>query len=290
MLASTGTVMIGKFDQTDIVAIVDHYGRRWFTQETVAEALGVDRSSLSHLRTRHPDEFVDGEHTATLTHNGRRQVVYSEEGFMVVTDLSASRTALHLRRWARKQFNVRQDGDSLEVSPKGRENHSDLEPDLAAIQKIIEAVAEDRRRIRNLQHVQHALKQEQEDISERLTVNEAQVRTLEEAAKIQPGEMTAIQLASHVRWYSKSGAAHNLAVILAAFNGEYDLRGWMVRKQEQGPAAYGLVEVFVFTPSGIADFLKVIDARYHSGQRFEIAPTERSMAMGYRNTRQVLKG
>lgn len=279
----------GQFNNCDIQAICDIHGNYWFTQEVIASALGMDRTNLAHIRSNHSSEFHEGEEYTTIVFAGKRRVVFSEEGFMTVCDMASTEVAYRLRRWMRQQFKVKQQGNQITVQPKNnREDLSDLGTDLQLLQKMVDSIADNRRRLLRLAVAQEALEEEQRDLRERVTATESRVQAIEKLAKIHPGEMTAIQLAVHCRWMSDSGAPHNVAIVLAAVNDKFDEKGWMIARTEEGPNGQP-VEVQVFTVAGVASFLHQIDAKYLSGQRFTIQPNGNAMAKGYKNSRYVTK-
>lgn len=283
----------GRFNETEVTGIVDRTGACWFTEDMLADALEIDRTTVLRIREHHPEEFAEGADYRSAVVAGKRRTLYSEEGFLTVCDISTSKVAYRLRRWMRQQFRVKQRSDGVVVQARGvpRDDLSDLGADLAYLQGMLNAMAEDRRRIAALDRENVAIRAEQGDLRERLQSNEQQLATLLDGTKVKPGEMTAIELARHCRWVSGSGAPHNLAVILAAANEGFVGKAWMARRTEQGPAAHPGVEVWVFTPVGVAEFLARIDARYSTGQRFEVVPNAvAARELGQvKNKRSVLK-
>lgn len=283
--------LFGNFNDLEIQAVKDVRGNFWFTQETVADALGLDRSTVSKLRSRHPGELTEFDEWTTMVVNGRRHVVFSEEGFLVCCDMSTTETAFRLRRWMRRQFRVKHEGNALRVSPKlQRDDLSDLPESLQMIQRMLDEIASNHREIRRIDHEKAALEDRQDELTESVAETKARVEILEQAATVRPGEMSAVQLASRVRWISSSSAPHNVAVILAAVNEKFIERGLMVKRHDEGPAAYSKeVEVWVFTPSGVTEFCTVIDKKYNSGQRFQIKPNAIAKTHGYKHKRNVCK-
>lgn len=280
----------GKFDDASITAIVDHAGNYWFTPDVIANALDIDKSALTHIRQNHPGEFQDSIDYMSIVWEGKRRVVYSEEGFLTICDMSTSENAYRLRKWMRQQFRVKQHGREVVVHSRSnvRDDLSDLGQDMVALQRIVDAIAEDRRSIMRLKETQAVLHAEQQDIEVRVATTEDRLQEWEDGAKVKPGEMTAIQLAVQIGWHSNAGGPHNLAVILAAFNARFDEKGLMERRREQGPDGLE-VEVFVFSPKGVAKFINDIDSKHAMGKRFQIAPDPRSLGLGYKNTRTVHK-
>lgn len=271
--------IFGKFNNVEIISILDRDGTYWFAQDVIADALGVDRSALSHIRANHPEEFTEHVDYKDLVINGRRRVVYSEEGFLTICDMSSSEAAYRLRKWMRQQFRVKHAGTDITVQAKAqpREDLSDLGKDLVILQTMLDALAEDRRRIRSLEVETKALEEEHDVLRERVDANEQQLALWVQGAKIKPGEMTAIEVARHCGWVSKSGAPHNLAVILAAANAGFVGRDLMQARREQGPNGMQ-VEVWVFTQAGVSEFLQKIDPLYSTGQRFDIIPNATAMS------------
>jgi prophage antirepressor-like protein len=106
----------GKFNNTEILSIVDRAGRHWFTQEIVASALDVDRTTLTYIRQNHPGEFTDGMEYSSIVFEGKRRIVYSEEGFLTICDMSTSEVAFRLRRWMRHQFRVKHQSGAIAVN------------------------------------------------------------------------------------------------------------------------------------------------------------------------------
>jgi prophage antirepressor-like protein len=281
--------IVGKFGNLEIRSIVDAHGKYWFTQEVIAEALSVDRTTLTKARQNHP-EFFDDDDFGTILFEGRHRVVFSEEGFLTICDLSGSEDAVRLRKWMRQQFRVKQRDGEIVVQAKKLpdDDLSDLDPELAVIQRMLNQIYENRRRVRLLEADQRVIIDAQETIKSHVAELESRVEAWEEGAKLHPGEMTAIQLALHCGWCSKSGGPHNLAVILAALNENYLERKLMEPRREQGPDGR-IVEVFVFTPAGITAFVVEVDSQYAPGTVFEIAPNMIAQKRGNKNKRTVIK-
>lgn len=45
--------LFGEFNDVEIEAIIDHNGTYWFTQDVIAEALEIDRMTISHMLKNH---------------------------------------------------------------------------------------------------------------------------------------------------------------------------------------------------------------------------------------------
>lgn len=282
--------LFGSFNEREITAIVDQRGQYWFTQDLIADALGVDRTALTHVRNNHPEEFTENIDYSSIVFDGRRRLVYSEEGFFTICDMSTSEVAYRLRKWMRQQFRARQSGNALVIQPKPipRDDLSDLGPDLVLLQGILDTIAQHRRQMLRLDHEQRFIAAEQKEIKGTLQEHERRLQFWEEGARVKPGELTAIQVAEHCGWRSRAGGPHNVAVILAAINHGMDEDGHMVERREQGPDGM-VVAVQVFTPDGFAKFRTQIDSAYHTGQHFVIHPNERAVKLGYKNKRNVQK-
>lgn len=283
--------LFGQFGSLEILSVRDHRGEFWFPQQVVAESLGVTPSSITQMRKGHPAELSEFDMWTTMNLKGRKHVVYSEEGFLTICDLSHAEVAYRLRRWMRKQFRVKHHGDRLVVEARRqmeRDDLSDLSPKLQAVQLLLDEVAKHERDIKRIDMEKAELQGRQEELIEVVEVSQSRITALEEAAKTKPGEMTATQLAAHVGWCSRSGAPHNLAVILAATNEGFVERGLLGERVENGPAAYGMVPVMVFTASGVTAFKNEIDSKYGIG-RFAIKPEGPSVERGLKNRRNVYK-
>jgi len=281
--------LFGKFGAHEIQSIVDKAGNYWFTEQAIAEALGEDRHHVLYIRQNHPGEFVEGDHYTSIVFEGKRRLVYSEEGFLTICDMSKSAEAYRLRKWARKQFRVKQRGSSVVVTTKSvREDLSDLPTDIVALYKMVDSLAEDRRRIIRLEREQAEAANEIDNLTARASDTETRIATIEGRSKIRPGEMSAIQLAQHCGWVSTGGGPHNPAVVLAAVNADFLARGLMQQRAELD-ANNRRVEVNVFTPEGIAAFLAEIDAQYSSGESFDVAPNAIALQRGLKNRRYVRK-
>ncbi len=286
--------IFGKFNNIEIISIVEPDGSFWFEQEVIARALDVDRTALTHIRNNHPSEFTENDEYKSIVFKGKRRLVYSEEGFLTICDMSSSEAAYRLRKWMRQQFRVKHSGSDIVVQSKAkglaREDFSGLGKDLVILQQMLDSLAEDRRRIITLEAETRAMELEQDELKERVGVTEQQLALWVEGAKIKPGEMTAIELARHCGWISRSGAPHNLAVILAAANAGFVRRKLMQPRQEQGPNGLK-VEVWVFTQVGVSEFLQTIDAKFSNGQKFELLPNDVAAqdCPQIKNRRAVLK-
>lgn len=282
--------LFGKYGGKDIQSIVDRAGNYWFTEQTIAEALGEAQHHVAYIRQNHPGEFDEGTHYTSLVIDGKRRLVYSEEGFLVICDMSKSVEAYRLRKWARNQFRVKQrDGQVLvQAKASARDDLSDLGSDLVILQQMLDTLAEDRRRIVRIEREQAANEIEVGALKERASDTEVRIATLEGRAKVKAGEMTAIQLAQHCGWMTDKGSVHNPAVVLAAINADFLGRRLMHRRQELD-SNNRPVEVNVFTPEGVAAFLHEIDANYSSGDEFEIAPNAIAAQRGLKNRRYVRK-
>jgi len=111
---------------------------------------------------------------------------------------------------------------------------------------------------------------------------------LEEGTTLKVGELTAVQMAQRVGWESRSGAPHNLAVILAAQNHDFVARGLLVKRVEEGPSAFGVAHVHVFTPEGAEEFELEVAPLYTSAVDFAIRPNALARKNGQRCKRNVL--
>lgn len=284
--------IFGKFNNVEIISIVDPDGSFWFQQGIIAQALGIEPSALTHIRQNHPEEFTENVDYKGVTFNGRRHLVYSEEGFLTICDMSSSEAAYRLRKWMRQQFRVKHSGSDIVVEAKAkslpREDLSDLGQDLVLMQHIIDGMADDRRRLRIVENEQKRLAAESEELKGKVTEHATKIAAWEDGAKVKPGEMTALQLATHCRWLSQSGGAHNVAVVLAAVNAGFIEKGLMQGRREQGPGGL-TVEVQVFTPDGVALFLSQIDSKYSSGESFTLVPNSVARKRYYKQQRHVYK-
>jgi prophage antirepressor-like protein len=286
--------LFGKFNGLEIRSLIDKYDHYWFTQETIAQALDIDRTTIAKIRANHPSEFSEGDEWTTGVIDGKRKVVFSEEGFLTICDMSTSPVAFRLRRWMRKQFRVRQEGKTLQIHRREealtlpREDLSDLSPQTRALKGLVDGIVEHEIRIAKLEKQKSEIEQETQLLKEDVEQNKSAIKAIEEKARLQPGEMTALQLAHHCGWTSKSGGAHNLAVILAAVNEGFDLDGLMVERDEEGPQRR-TVQVQVFTVEGVAKFLSEIDNKYDTGEKFEVTPNKLAQRKGYKCSRYVLK-
>lgn len=189
----------------------------------MADALDMDRTNLVHIRSNHPTEFTEGDEYTSIVWEGKRRIVFSEEGFLTVCDMASTEVAYRLRRWIRQQFRVKHEGRGITVQAKAvqREDFSDLGKDLVILQQLLSSLAEDRRRIIVLEHEQVAITEETKELKGKVAEHEERIAVWENGAKIKPGEMTAIQLADHCGWAAQGGGPHNLAVILTATNYGY---------------------------------------------------------------------
>lgn len=287
-------VSFGDFHGCDVRAIVDSEGKHWFTKNIIAGALGIDKGNVVHVRSNNSSEFIVGEDYKYITHNKKKVVVYSEEGFLTICDLSSSKRAYRLRKWMRSQFRVKSTGNGIIVHHKHeKDDYSDLDDDLAMTQKLLDRIIEDRQRMKSMQRAHDLLSDAVEEANmvfdQRITKAEKQLEAIEDKAVIHPGEMTATQLATHCKWYAPSGSAHNLAVILAAMNHNFLDRDLMRQCTEEVNNGR-LVECWVFSPEGMSEFIKTIDSAYSPGQRFQIEPNDISRKMSYKNRRNVRKG
>lgn len=281
----------GMFDGSEIEAIVDSNGEHWFTQELMAAALGVDRTTVGRLRTHYPAEFTEFVDWNSIVWEGRRRIVFSEEGFMTACDMANSETAFRLRRWMRKQFKVRRHANTLVIQAKSMpdEDLSDLPENMQMTRRLWDDIASNYRRIAAVKKAQELLKLEQTELKERVTEQGLRLAAIENTAQIKPGEMTATQLAGHAGWLAKSGAPHNSAIILAAYNQRFHERGLIVKRNEKQTTGI-IVEVCVFTPDGVSAFKNEIDSQYALGEKFTITPNSHALAVGQKNKRHVMKG
>lgn len=282
--------IFGKYEHLEINSIVDHRGNYWFTQQTIAAALELDNTTMTRLRKNHPAEFTEGMEVSSLPINGTRQVVYSEEGFLTICDLANTERAFRLRRWMRKQFRVKQNGGNLTVYTRQlqKDDLSDLGEDLQMLQRMLDTIAENRRRIMLLEESREEIEEQTEELKEQLEEHEARLTAFETQLQLKPGELTAIQLADHCGWRSRSGGPHNTAVILAALNAEFHRKGWMRTIPDEGPGGL-VVNVFVFSVEGVSLFKQNVDSLYPPGQSFEIIPNTFAVEAGHKNKRNVFK-
>lgn len=289
--------LFGTFNGLDIRSAVDRNGTHWFPVEVVADALQVDRSTVSRSKDNHPEEIVEGDSYEYFTFETKRRLFFSEEGFFRLLDMSTTERAMRLRRWMRQQFRVRQEGTELVVQNKGlpRDDLSDLDPSLAMAQHLLDSMADAKRKLlrldaeqKRLLAEQQRIEEEHEETKQRLAEDEGRIAALEGKQKIGPGEMNAVQMAIHCKWFSTTNSPHNAAVVLAAVNGRFEERNLMHRRQEQD-ANGRPVEVCVFTPAGVGAFLTEINAQFYSGQTFQIAPNAVAQASGLKNKRTVIK-
>lgn len=226
--------------------------------------------------------------------------MFSEEGFLTITDLARSEKAVRLRKWIRRHFRVKQQGEGIIVAPKDlpRDDFSDLGEDGKRLQwmsALVMEMAENQRRLRDLgqrqqalQDMQHETKAEAKEIKAKVKANAKKIQALEKNVKLQQGEMTAVAVANKCGWCSASGAPHNMAVILAAVNNEYIEHGWLVKRPEEGPNRI-VVEVTVLTVEGVAKFMSELDAIRTPGQRFTIAPNDVAKRHGHNRKAHVYK-
>lgn len=285
-----GIEVFGEFNDVTVHSIIGLDGREWFTMTDIALALDVGKSTISRLRRENVSEFEDGD-VDMITIDGKNQLVFSEEGFMTICDLSKSKMAYRLRRWVRKQFRVRRDEAlGIVVYPKAveRDDLSDVEPELAMVQHMLDNIIEDRRRIRALETSGEVIRERQDKLTERVFNAEQKIQAFEDQNVISPGEMTALQLARHVRWITVSGGAHNMAVILAAINADFLARRLLRKIPKRGPLGK-YVEEYVFTVNGVTTFKKEINANYCTGQKFVIKPNGLAQTLGYKCKRNVEK-
>ena len=286
--------MFGSFNSIEVQAIVDGQGNHWFTQTMAAEALGIDKSTISRMRQNHAIEFTKFEDFMTMTLHGSRQGV-----FLRLCDLSSSKRAFQLRRWMRKQFRARRNPDGIMIQAKGmpEDDLSDLSPEMLVIHKMVNEMVQNQLAIkRNERHLellrdhQERIKEENEQLRNVTADHEVRIKACEEGAHLKPGELTAIQLADQCGWRTKSGGPHNLAVILAAINAGFEERRLMLQRREEAPAnCPHPVFVHVFTTKGVAAFISEIDSQFNSGDTFTISPGSRAQTLGQKNRRHVIK-
>lgn len=281
--------LFGKYESLEIQSIVDRFGNFWFTEQSIAEALGEERHHVLYIRTTHDKEFKEDEHYTTISFEGKRRIVYSEEGFLTICDISKSKKAYDLRKWARKQFRVKQRGSNVVVTPKtDREDLSDLPQEIVLLYQMIDNLAEDKRRIKKLEREQAENAVEIDTLTSRANDTEVRIAQLEGRDKIAPGELTATLLAQKIRWVSRSGGDNNPAVVLAAINENFYARKLMHTRNEL-EVFNRLVEVHIFSPDGIRAFCTEIDSKYSTGDYFIIEPNEIARSFGYKNKRHVWK-
>lgn len=291
-------VEIGRFNDVDVVSIVDQGGRHWFTALVLARALGVARSTVTGIRVKNESEFVPGEDFVMLPVNGKSQLVFSEEGFLTVCDLSTSPVAYRLRKWFRKHKKVKHDesmGIVVYHEPPIKDDLSDIDPGFAVIRDLLDKSIQNRRRLNVLEASKKAtentlffLGEYQEELGERIQEAEDKIQAFESRAVLHAGEMTATQLAQHVRWCSVRGGAHNMAVILAAVNAGFEKRDLVRKIPVEGPNGM-TVEQYVFSVDGVTAFKVEIDAKYCTGDQFKVVPGELATSRGYKNKMHVYK-
>jgi prophage antirepressor-like protein len=284
--------LFGKYDKLEIKGLVDSSGQYWFTQDMVAQALDIDKTTITHMRQNHPGEFTEFSDYNEAVIDGKKRIIYSEEGFLLICHMSQSEEAFRLRRWMAKQFRAKQEERTLVIQSKNLEpdDISDLSPTMQILNMMMRELNQDQRRIQAIEIQQVGLLEEQKQLNQRVSDHSKQIATLEGKHKSKPGEMTAISLASHCGWVSSGGLAHNTAIILAAYNHDFIGRGLMRTAFEQGPSGLGLpVEVYVFTVAGITEFNTKIDAQYRKGQSFIVIPNPTAIGYGQKNKRNVLK-
>ena len=287
----TGIEVFGKFNDLEINTIVDKYNRYWFTAIMVADALGIGRTTINGIKKNNKKHFVEGEEYVWMVVDGKRQLVFSEEGFLTICDLAKSPVAFVLRRWMRKQFRVKKDeAQGIVVYPKHQEldDFSDVDPSFAAIQKLLDRAVENRRRIKALEASKKLLDQHQEELGQRMGEAERKIKDVEGRTSLNPGEMTALQLARNIRWVTVNGGVHNLAVILAAINSDFLRKGLLKKISSQGPNGLFFDE-YVFTVDGVVAFKSKINSRYNTGDKFVIVPNEIAKEFGYKCKRNVEK-
>jgi prophage antirepressor-like protein len=277
--------MFGSFNGVEIRSIIDRLDRHWFPANVVADALDMDRSTITKARENHPTEFSEGEEYDYFPFEGKRHLCFSEEGFMRILDAANSERAMRLRRWIRQQFRVRQEGTDIVVRARSipQDEPEEIDDDLALVQNLLNSVVEDRRRIKRLERQSEEMKEEAQMLAGRVANTENKLAIWEENAKLQPGELTAIMVASRCKWQSSSGAPHNVAVIAAAANQGLIARNLLVKRKEQ-VAGGRIVDVYVFTPEGVVEFITRIDSQYSSGQKFTISANKNA------NTYHGIKG
>jgi hypothetical protein len=230
--------------------------------------------------------------------NGKSQLVFSEEGFLTVCDLSTSPMAYKLRKWFRRNKKVKHDesmGIVVYHEPSEKDDLSDIDPGFAVIRDLLDKSIQNRRRLNALEISKKAtentlffLSEYQEELGERVQEAEKKIQDFESKVVLYPGEMTATQLAKHVRWCSVRGGAHNMAVILAAVNADFEARGLMRKIPVEGHDGR-TVEQHVFSVSGVTAFKNEIDSKHCTGDQFKIIPGELAAPRGYKNKMHVYK-
>jgi prophage antirepressor-like protein len=284
-----GKEMFGDFDGCVIEGIVDQYGKYWFTERMTANALGINQSTVSRIRRKNRSAFEEGSGYTYATLNNCKQIVYSEEGFLKICGYANTPVAHELRNWMMEQFRVKQQGKEIVVQPKTVEHDafSRLGDSLVTAQQAtLRCVAENRHTILGLQKTTEEVKEEtktltreQQALAESQSIQATQLERVADkvdyvAASLtqQPGEVTAYDFAKTRGWLSKAGLPHNCAVILAAINAGYDKEGWITKKRVDicGKSR----EEYVFTVTGMVNFVLHIDSKYASGEHFTIKPNE----------------
>ena len=278
----------GTFGKLEIHSIIDNRGNYWFTQDVVAEAIGVDPSTVSRARTSHAGEFEEFEHymNIRIDHSGKMRLCYSEEGFLMICDLITTAETFRLKKWIRTQFRVKQTGGDITVHTKSlpEEDFSDLPEELQRFHLYYTTMMATHQRIKKTEVQLQRLEVDKAEIISEQKELRARVDKWEEGAKIKPGEMTSEQLATSCGWRSRKGHPHFTAVILAAANEGFEQRGLMNRRHEM-QVGIGQVERVIFTAEGVKEFKSEIDSRYAHGAPHTIEP----VIVGYTSKRNFYK-
>lgn len=153
---------------------------------------------------------------------------------------------------------------------------------------VLKAALDNRQAMLRNQQAIAALASQQELSDFRQEETDDRIADLERRHFAQPGEMSALSLANHAGWRSRTGGAHNLAVILAAINARFGERDLMHTQKTIGPLNK-FYEEFIFTPAGVAAFVDEIDAQYESGAHFVVRPNDYAKANGRKNRGHVWK-
>lgn len=253
-------------------------GEPWFVAKDVAKALGysqTDQAIRNHCDDRVLAEVPSGKGGVQSTH-----VIPEWDMYSLVLG-SRLPSAKVFKKWVCEEVlpSIRKTGS---YSVVGQPDNSDLGPQFAMMQSLLDQAVANERRALAIEIAQEKIKEEQSDLGEKQSLTDDRVKVLEDREIVQPGEMTALQLASRAGWRTLRGGTHNLAVILAAINEEFIEKGLMRSKEREGPGGRTVSE-FVFTPEGVAAFLREIDAQHRIGDSFTVAPNDRAKANGRKN-------
>lgn len=274
----------------------------WFVSD-VEEYLGYTSGSLrSIIRGDWEKELGDGvdfrvlegqdlesfrqiaSDLKSVSNMTRRVMLLSESGIHAVTLLSRKPKGRKLRRFLADEVlpSLRKTGSY------GAADNVHLSPQLAMLQGLLDQAIAQERRVAAVEIAQKEIKEEQDNLDEKQSLSDVRVRQLENKASLLPGEMTALQLAGHVRWETLNGNAHNLAVILAATNAGFVGRSLLRTIPVKGPSGI-YVDEHVLSASGVVEFETKINSQYCTGQQFAIEPNEIARIHGYKCKRNVVK-